>query len=381
MRNPMCEQAWSLPELLRTLYPVLENSARRTLRTEEIFSIQRIVLTGCGDSYAAGLATKHIFELLTGIPTEVVSALDLARYYHPAQIGFAPHNPLVIAVSSSGTVARLAEAAQFAREHGAFVLAVTANPDAPLGQAASRVLTAKTPPFVSAPGVRSYLTSVLTLLLLAVRIGEVRGAYTMDRAGELRQDFLCQADALDRLLPDMDQKTAELARRWKGFNCFDFVGGGFDYAAAFYGHAKILEAAGRPAMRINTEEWLHLNFFARDVARIGTVITANTTNPSISRAREVIRYAGIMGRPTMVVTDGTADCFDNADAVYVRVPAVGSQISMPLTQFVPAALLAGYLAEELEETYGRGCEGAWSFAKDGAGVRESEMMIRRDVLK
>lgn len=381
MRNPMCEQAWSLPELLRTLHPVLERDTRLALRTEEIFSIQRIVLTGCGDSYAAGLATKHIFELLTGIPTEVVTALDLARYYHPAQVGFAPHNPLVIAVSSSGTVARLAEAAQFAREHGAFVLAVTANPDAPLGRNASRILPAKTPPFASAPGVRSYLTSVLALLLLAVRIGEVRGKYPMDRAGELRQDFLRQADGLEKLLPEMDRETAELAKQWSGFGCFDFVGGGFDYAAAFYGHAKILEAAGRPAMRINTEEWLHLNFFARDVERIGTVITANTTNPAVSRSKEVVRYAGVMGRPTMVVTDGAAGDFENQSAVYVQVPATKSQIGMPLTQFVPMALLAGYLAEELGETYGRNCEGPWSFAQNGAGVRESEIIIRRDVLK
>lgn len=377
MRNPMCEQAWSLPELLRTMYPEVERAARLTLRTEEIFSVQRIVLTGCGDSYAAGLATKHIFELLTGIPTEVVTALDLARYYHPGQIGYAPCTPLVVAVSSSGTVARLAEAAQFAREHGAFVLAVTSNPDAPLGRNASRVLPVKTPPFVSSPGVRSYLTSVLALLLLAVRLGEVRGKYTMDWAGALRRDFLRQADGLEALLPAMDRETAGLAKQWKDFACFDFVGGGFDYAAAFYGHAKILEAAGRPAMRINTEEWLHLNFFARDVEKIGTVITANTTNPAISRAKEVVRYAGIMGRPTMVVTDGAANDFDNGSAVYVRVPATESQLGMPLTQFVPMALLAGYLAEELEETYGRGCEGPWSFAQNGAGVRESEIVIRK----
>lgn len=378
MRNPMCEQAWSLPDLLRTLYPEVESSTRLALKTEEIFSIQRIVLTGCGDSYAAGLATKHIFELLTGIPTEVVTALDLARYYHTGQIGFSPNNPLVVAVSNSGMVARLAEAAQFAREHGAFVLAVTSNPDAPLGRNASRILPVQTPPFAgSAPGVRSYLTSVLALLLLAVRIGEVRGKYTMDWAGALRRDFLRQADGLEALLPAMDQTAAGLAKQWKDFPCFDFVGGGFDYAAAFYGHAKILEAAGRPAMRINTEEWLHLNFFARDVERIGTVITANTTNPAVSRAKEVVRYAGIMGRPTMVVTDGAAADFDNRSAVYVRVPATESQISMPLTQFVPMALLAGYLAEELGETYGRGCEGPWSFAQNGAGVRESEIVIRK----
>ena len=377
--NPMCRQAWSLPELLRQQYEDLEPKTRKVLSTPEIFSVQKILLTGCGDSYAAGLATKHIFELLTGIPTEVVTALDLARYYHPKQIGDSPNNPLVIAVSNSGGVARMSEAVQFVNAHGGFTLAVTGKPESPLGQHASRILKLDIPPFESAPGVRSYLVSVMALLLLAIRMGEVRSSYTMDTAMGYRLDFLNQADALEALLPEMDASTRTLAKAWKDFSCFDFVGGGFDYAAAFYGWAKILEATGRPAMQINTEEWLHLNFFARDYAHTGTVIVANTTNPCASRQKEVIRLAVELTRALMVITDGTREDF-GADAVYVRVPHTKTHITMPLTQFVPCALLAGYLSEELGEEYGRACKGPWAFAADGAGVQKSEIIVRKDVL-
>lgn len=373
--NAMRRQVFSLPALIKEQYADLEPKTRKVLSTPEIFGIQRIVLTGCGDSYAAALAMKHVIELLTEIPTEVVPVIDLARYYHPKQMGFAPLNPLVIAISNSGGVARVDEAVQYVNKHGAFTLGITGNTESPLGKNASRMLKLDIPAFESAPGIRSYMVSVLSLLLLGIRIGEVRGKYTMDTATLYREDILNQANELERLFPEMDEKILRTAKAWKDFPVFDFVGAGFDYAAAFYGHAKILEATGRAAMHVNAEEWLHLNFFARDTAHIGTVMIANTTNPAISRARETVQYGAKLGRPMLVITDGN-EAFFGVPAEYVKVPKTQTQINMPLTQFVPTALLAGYLSELMGEEYGRGCVDNWNFCEGGACVRQSEIIVR-----
>ena len=56
-------QVMSLPELMRQQYADLEPKTRTVLSTPEIFNIQRIVLTGCGDSYAALLAVGGGLEL------------------------------------------------------------------------------------------------------------------------------------------------------------------------------------------------------------------------------------------------------------------------------------------------------------------------------
>lgn len=378
--NPMCRQAWSIPALIREQYAPLEHMARTLMTTPEIFSIQRIILTGCGDSYAAALSMKHIFELLTQIPTEVVEPLDLARYYHPKQIGFAPNNPLVFAVSNSGSVSRVDEAVQFVNEHGGFTLGITSRPDSPLGVHAKRVFQTAIDSFEPSPGVRSYLVSVLSLLLLAIRIGEVRGRQTMDQSEQLRRDILRQADVLEQLLPQMDEQTRALALRWREMPAFDFIGGGFDYAAAFYGHAKILEATGRHSSCVDAEEWLHLNFFARGVATTATVIVANTTNPAISRVSETIRYARQLGRPLLILTDGKLEAAEDHEPV-IRVPKTQTQITMPLTQFVPLALLAGYLSEALGEEYGRGCKGPWQFADGAACIRNSRVVVRKTLLQ
>ena len=378
--NAMRRQVMSLPALIRQQLADMEPKTRTILTTPEIFSIQRIVLTGCGDSFAAALATKHIFELLTNIPTETVATVDLARYYHPKQVGFAPNNPLVIAISHSGNVARISEAVQFINQNGGFTLGITANLQSELGTYAKKSVQVEIPSFESCPGVRSYLVSVMTLLLLAIRIGEVRGIYSMDQANEYRNDILNQADVLEKVLPEMDSQVLETAKKWKDFPVFDFVGTGFDYAAAFYGHAKILEAVGKPAMRINGEEWLHLNFFIRDLKHTGTVMVANTTNPAISRMKETLHYAGTLGRPLMIITDGGKSDF-NVEADYVKVPKTKFQITMPISQFIPTALLAGYLSEMAGEEYGRGCKGPWAFAAGGDGVTKSALHIRKTVLE
>ena len=373
--NAMCRQVWSLPQLLRDQYADLEPKCRKVLTTPEIFSIQRIVLTGCGDSHAASMAVRYCFESLTGIPTEVVPAIELSRYYSEKQLGFAPQNPLVIAVSNSGGVVRVAEAIQRAVKHGAFALGVTGKPESLLGRSVTRILPLAVPPFESAPGTRSYLVALLALLLLAIRIGEVRGRYTMDQAMDYRYDLLRQADALEECLPAMDSQMKALADSWKDLEAFDFIGAGPDYASAWFGQAKIYEACGKYAMSVNTEEWLHLNFFLRRVDRIGTVLVCQGDSPALSRARELaVHAARDMGRPFLLVTSGKASFSDLALPTVVT-PATDHAQSGLLTQFSPLCLLAGYLGEFLGEENGRGCKGPWSFAQGGKGITQSEMIV------
>ena len=374
--NAMCRQVWSLPELLRQQYEDLEPKTRKVLTTPEIFSIQRIVLTGCGDSHAAAMAARYAFETLTGIPTEVVPAIELSRYYSEKQLGFAPHNPLVIAVSNSGGIARVGEAIQRAVQHGAFALGVTGNPDSLLGRSASRILPLQIPPFESAPGTRSYLVSLLALLLLAIRFGEVRGRYTMDQAMAWRMDLLHQADALEGALPDLDSRMKALAEKWKDLEAFDFIGAGPDYAAAWFGQAKVYEATGRYAMCINTEEWLHMNFFMRNVDRIGTVLVTAGDSPAMSRALETAGHAvNDMKRPTLIVTNEGSP-LAALDCSVAALPVPAWTYSNLLTQFAPLCLLMGCLGELLGEEDGRGCKGPWSFAAGGAGITQSEIIVK-----
>lgn len=374
IENALTRQVFSLPGLIEQQYNDLEPKARRVLTTPEIFAVQKIVLTGCGDSYAASLAVKHAFEELTGLPCEVVPAIELSRFYSRKQLGFAPFSPLVIAVSNSGGVTRVGEAIQAAKKHGAFTLAITGKRDSLLGKSADRIMDLNIPAFEAAPGTRSYMVSVMSLLLVAIRIGEVRGCYTMDTAMDMRFDMVEQGKALAALLPDMAEQMYGLAKEWENMEAYDFVGAGPDYAAAWFGHAKIFEALGKYAMHINSEEWLHMNFFMRNVDKIATIITARTDSPAMSRNRELIQFAHDLTRPLLVITDGVKEDFET-DTVYVKVPRTKYDCNMALTEYAPVCLLAGYLMELIGETDGRGCEGVWHIADGARCIRQSEMVV------
>ena len=82
-----------------------------------------------------------------------------------------------------------------------------------------------------------------------------------------------------------------------------------------------------------------------------------------------------ISRPLVVITDGSAEDFGGEQAIYIQVPKPEYPITMPLTQFAPVCLIAAYIAELTGEEYGRGCEGDWSFSKNGAGVTESEIIV------
>lgn len=369
--NNMRAQVMGMPQLLRGQYEDLEPKTRLVLPTEEIFSIQEILLTGCGDSFAAALATRHAFEQLVGVPTRAVEAIELARFYDAGRLGAAPLNPLVIAVSNSGGVARVGEAVQRAAKYGAATLGVTGNPQSLLGKSARKVLQLAIPSLPEAPGVGSYMVSVLALLLLAIRFGEVRGRYTMDTAMAYRGELAKQADALEAALPEMDRQVLALAEEWQHLNAYEFSGAGMDYAAAFYGQAKIFEAVGKPAMLVNNEEWAHLNFFLRDNAGTGSVVVCHAGSPATSRVKEQVAYLQQMGRPYVLVGgDDTA-----ARAHTVPLPKTEYWFAAALLQPAPLALLAGYLSAMAGEEYGRGAKDAWAICQGGACVKNSEIQV------
>jgi glucosamine--fructose-6-phosphate aminotransferase (isomerizing) len=254
-------QVESLPELIRTEFETLDMRARRLLNHNECLSVKRIVITGCGDSHMAGLATELAFEQIAGIPTEPMTAMQAGRYGTPHFDKLFPRNPLTIGISVSGTVARTREAVALARKNGALTVALTANPDAPLAGAAEMMFDCTVPDFAPAPGIRSYRVSLLALYLLAIHLAEVNGRLTQDQANAMRQELKGTADAIEATIAATRERSHELANAVAEQTNYVFVGDGPNYATALFSAAKVIEAAGRHAMGQDTEEWAHLQYF------------------------------------------------------------------------------------------------------------------------
>ena len=359
--NAMLRQVLSEPELLTEIYKDVEPQVRYVLTTPQIYSVKKVVLTSCGDGYAACLAAKRAFERFLQIPIEVVDPLSLGRYSQMKWVGESPCDPLVIAVSNSGMVTRVVEAVERMRSHNALTIAVTGNPDSPLGKAAEKHIVPKIPKFESSPGIRSYAVLQMIVYLLAIRMGEVRLKYTMDQANEYRREvrempgmFLENAEAVCA-------KTLEVAKEFKDCTSAEMIGCGADYGTAWYGHEKMYEAAGIPAVHLDSENWFHVNYFLKDVKNTLTMVFASKENEAHSRTKELVTRMNQMGRRFVLVTDD-----ESLDAPYrLLTPASGNGLFMAMCGHMVPALVAGYLAAMREEPYSRGFKGIWA---EGEGV-------------
>lgn len=372
--NPMRENAYDVPGLLQSQCARIEQDSRMVLTTPEIFEFRRIIVTGCGDSYAAGLAMKPAMETLIGLPVEVLPAMHLARYSPPDVFG-KPGSTLVIAVSNSGAVTRVAEAVQRATHYGCLTLAVTAKPESALAKAACKRVLLDIPKFAAGGGngIRSYRISMLSLLLVAIRIGEVKCRYMMTDSEKYRSAICGYAAAFDAALPALDAQMLRLAQANTDKELFDFLGSGGSFGTAWFSHAKIIEATGDYASYSDLESWMHLNCFFRELPKKFTMIYAGATGADRSRAEEAIQVIGQMKGTLCVVTD-SADYPLPESAERILIPACPFDWLAPLLSDIPLSLLAGYLCELKHETYGRDGQEDWK-AIAGTGLLTNSKFV------
>src|SRR5207253_1080287 len=90
---------------------------------------------GCGDSLSAMVAVRGLYERLLSVPCEPIQALDFAYYYHLVN-----ERSVVLALSSSGTTARVVEGVLLARALGARTLGLSNTVNSALMQASEETI-------------------------------------------------------------------------------------------------------------------------------------------------------------------------------------------------------------------------------------------------
>lgn len=375
--NPMIAQIQSLPGLIRQVTPVYAENIRKTLSPEYCRSIQRIYLTGCGDSHHAALGSELAFELLAGITTEAMTSLQFARY--AADSLHYPESCLVIGTSVSGEVSRSVEGLLLARKAGANTLAMTASPASRIAGSAGHVMDTAQPPFsdppgMVVPGMRSYVANQIALLLTAIHFGEQTNRLTMEEAHSLRQEVLGLSIAAEKTIEMNIAVTHILAERWVDAGEYVFCGGGPNYSSALFSSAKILEATGDSALGQDLEEWAHLQYFAKNPDTPTFIITAGDRDRS--RAAEIITAADAIGRRVAVVTPASAGLPIPADGVLLPLAEPVREMFTPIISSIPASLYAAHRAEIIAEPYFRDFKGGRSVEGGGgiSRIRTSEIL-------
>jgi glutamine---fructose-6-phosphate transaminase (isomerizing) len=352
-RRPMYDEILKRPAFIRENLEALDGLVRATLPRDACRQWTRVLLTGCGDSFYAGLASELAFETWTALPVDVQPSLSGARYAIPAMATPA----VVFSVSHSGRVARTVETAALARSHGLDTVAVTGHPESPIAQEAQWVLAHRLQTSGQTPGVRSYTQGQLLLLLSAVYIGECRGVLSEGQAAALKDAMRSTADVLDASLEETDRQTRLLAEMWSDASQYLLIGGGPSYATALFSAAKLVEACGVNAVAQELEEWAHIQFFLK-APRLPTLLIA-PPGRCLDRAVEL---AGVIeGLHALVAIVGAQDdtVLKAHTPYYFGIDGRVREALSPLLTSMPAELLACHLAYRHNERF---------FRADGRGT-------------
>ena len=371
MAEPSCGAMWdqiqSLPDLLRSETWPMEARFRLVLSTPEIYRIRRIVLLGSGDSHAAALACAHAMGHLTGLSVQAVTAMEGARYL-PATLGPRLDDLLVVAISNSGEAARVVEAGKRLAARGALVIALTASPQSSLAKAVGRVLDITIAPSRPAPGVRSYVAALLGLMLLAIRMAEVKMRITMDSAQTLRKAIVDLAAPVEAAIQVSRASLPTIARAWSSYVSADVIGSGPELGTAAYAAAKLIEAVGVHAAVQEGEEFHHLNYYVARRASTPAIVFWPQGSAAESRLSELWGYLVKLERPRLLVASGRER---SDDPHILSLPPAPLELA-PILHVVPAAALAAEWGSAIGSAPFRAFAPPWDDGRGSAIVRNSQ---------
>ncbi|MGI5888131.1 MAG: hypothetical protein ACOX6J_01980 [Oscillospiraceae bacterium] len=350
--SPIREEVLSLPELsdASTERCFGSEKLKGLMPISEIFDVRKIIVTGAGDSWVAGGAMLPVMKkYCDAMQVSVYNPIQFSRFVTKGDIGIGePNSPLAIGISVGGGTARVAEVLEKANAIGACSMLITNNPESRCAKIAKKVFYVETPEYpydkMIHPNIRSYFASMTALAALSCRFGHVRGLLPPTAEDDFKNAIRTYCHSWDPVMDSIDTQMFELAQKWCRFEKFDFIGCETQLYSAIFGLEKFYESCGTICNYDDPEDWCHIDFFCKDPETIGTVFHVDKDSPSLSRVKETVASAVSIGRPTLVVTNSDDEFAEGAEVVRIPKAPEGYEWVMPLMEYVPDALLAGYCA-------------------------------------
>ncbi len=341
------DQMATLGDIHRDNFKQIDSSVRKAFSALELESLHRVFALGDGDSYHAALATEMAFGEFAKTAYYPTPAFQFLAY----DSDFVPYNfprdTLVVGISASGGSSKVVESVRKAREISEKVLVagLVGNEDSRVADVAGRMISAQLPELGRSPGIRTYTASVMGLLSLAIRIGEIKRHYHMEDANQLRNEIIDLADTVDQTYQAAINPAMAAAKAVKGADLISFVGSGPSFGSAYFSGAKVVESAGVFPGIQDLEEWAHVERFSYPLDF--PVFLVAPPGRSYWRALELAKGVKLIGHPLLaVVSSQDTEIAELADFVF---PVQGEtrEAFSPLLYYIAGTTFAYYLTKEL----------------------------------
>jgi len=300
--------------------------------------IERIELIACGSAAYASAVAANALQSWTGLP---------ARWNIGSEFRYDPppldQKTLVIAVTQSGETADTLAPTRLARERGCPVVAVTNTVGSAITREADAVLFLQAGPEIAVVATKTYVTQVVTLLLLAAQIAKARGHLDGLYEKALVEGLRALPAHAERTIEMNEAPAAELARRYVGSRGYMYVGRGITYPAALEGALKLKEVCYVHAEGYAAGELKHGPISLLD-AEVPLVAVATRTAVHDKLVSNLMEGRARDARVIAVVTEGDDRMKAVADDILWVPPTV--EMLSPTLAIIPLQLFAYHTAVE-----------------------------------
>jgi glucosamine--fructose-6-phosphate aminotransferase (isomerizing) len=285
LRDEIAQQPAVLERLLDRQADAIASLARRLRDVPPRFAL--IAARGSSDNVAR--YAQHILGRLCGIPVALATPSLYTLYDAPPRLDRA----LVIGISQSGASPDVTAVVADGAAQGQVTLAITNDPDSPMGRAAEHVIALGTGAERSVAATKTYTASLAAVAALAAAI---------DGNERLMAELRGAPAAVAQQLDEPVDRAVELAAAWQ--RCA-VVGRGANYATAFEAALKVKELTGIAAEPYSPPDLMH-----GPVAVLGPehgVLAFAPPGPTTGDVLDAVGEAERRGAPTILASgDGAS---------------------------------------------------------------------------
>ncbi|MEZ6138587.1 MAG: glutamine--fructose-6-phosphate transaminase (isomerizing) [Pirellulaceae bacterium] len=304
------------------------------LTTQQLRSVQRIILTGCGTSWHSALVGEYLIEELARIPVEVEYASEL-RYRNPP----VDHDTIVFGITQSGETADTLAALREMKRKGHHTLAINNVIGSSIAQEADGGVYLHAGPEIGVASTKAFTSQLTVLSMLALYFGRLR--HLSFEAG-LR--VISQLESL----PDLVERTLEchaevkkIAARFADATNFLYLGRNYNFPTALEGALKLKEIS-----------YIHAEGYPAAEMKHGPIALVDTHTPSVFIVPQGTVYDKVLsnlqevkarGGPVIAIVDHEDPQVTGlADAV-IRIPEI-EDFLQPIIAAIPLQLLSYEIA-------------------------------------
>ena len=312
------------------------------------FDLLRIV--ACGTSWHAGLAGKFMIERLARLRVEVDYGSEF-RYRDP----IVDARTLTVCISQSGETADTLAAQREAKQKGSPTIAICNVTGSMVTREAAGTILTHAGPEIGVASTKAFTSQLTALLLLAIKLGDIRGTLSGEKAKALLQELTRIPHKMETILQADEKGTFEaLARQFFRHTDFLYLGRGIHYPIALEGALKLKEISYIHAEGYPAGEMKHgPNALIDENLPVVVLATHDERDPdsmtlyekSVSNIKEVKARDGIV---ISVATAGDHLAREASDHL-IEIPPAPELLS-PILEIIPLQLLAYHIAVR------RGCD-------------------------